>query len=158
MLSAEPLTRDNRLISAIARSPLFRHLFRGGKYLVVAWVGMLVYTGCLYLFKGVWGIPIIPASILAIEIAIIHNFIWFRHWAWKDRVHRPSFFKHLIIFNAATGAVDFVGNVSVLWALTTFAGVHYLVANVLGMIVPPFIKFWLNEKFIFREKEHEHSQ
>jgi len=126
--------------------------------MIVAWIGMLVNTGCLYLFKGLWHIPIIPASVMAIEVAIIHNFIGFRLWAWKDRLHRPSFLKHMVVFNVATGAVDVIGNVSVLWVLATFAGVHYLIANLLGMIVPPFIKFWLNDKLIFREQKYGHSQ
>lgn len=144
-----------RFAAVIAQSPFLGYMFRGWKYMAVAWMGMLVNTACLYLFKGVWQIRIIPASIMAIEIAIIHNFFWFRHWAWKDRRDRPSFFKHLIIFNVAAGTVDLVGNVSVLWVLTTFAGVHYLIANLIGMIVPPFVKFWLNEKLIFREKRHD---
>ena len=123
--------------------------------MAIAWLGTAVNTGCLYLFKGVLKIPIIPASMMAIEVAILHNFLWFRWWAWKDRIHRPSFFKHLLFYNAATGVVDLVANVSVLWALSTFAGVHYLLANLAGMIAGPFIKFWLNEKFIFREKSHD---
>ena len=135
---------------------LLATLFRGGKFMAVAWLGMVVNTGCLYLFKGVMGIKLIPASMMAIEIAIIHNFIWFRYWAWKDRKKGNSdgFLKQLIKYNLATGAVDFVANVSVLWSLATLFKVHYLLANVLGMIAPPFIKFWLNEKLIFKESPH----
>ena len=133
-------------------------LFRGGKFMAVAWLGMVVNTGCLYLFKGVLGIRLIPASMMAIEIAIIHNFIWFRSWTWRDREHQPPFFRQLIKFNLATGAVDFSANIAVLWSLSTFFGVHYLLANVLGMIAPPFIKFWLNEKLIFRESPDDSSR
>jgi putative flippase GtrA len=132
-------------------------LFRGGKFMIVAWLGMLVNTGCLYLFKGVFGIRLIPASILAIEIAIIHNFIWFRLWTWKDRPNKQPFFRQLIKFNVATGAVDFAANVTVLWSLATIVGIHYLVANILGMIAPPFIKFWLNERFIFKGSANDSS-
>jgi len=115
---------------------------------------MGVNTACLYLFKGVMGIPLIPASVLAIEIAILHNFIWLRYWAWSDRKAegvRPPFFKQLAIYNLATGAVDLTANVSILWLLATFAGVQYLIANIIGMILGPFIKFWINEKLIFKE-------
>jgi dolichol-phosphate mannosyltransferase len=132
-------------------------VFRGTKFLLVAWLGMFVNTGYLYLFKGVLGIRIIPASLMAIEIAIIHNFIWFRHWAWKDRqqkYHQP-FFKQLFKYNIATGLVDLFSNVTILWVLSTFFHVHYLLANICGMIAGPFIKFWLNDKFIFREKRHD---
>jgi len=134
---------------------LLSTLFRGGKFMVVAWMGLGVNTACLYLFKGVLGIKLIPASVLAIEVAIIHNFIWFRSWTWKDRLDKPPFFRQLAAYNLATGAVDFAANVSVLWLLSTFFGIHYLLANILGMIAPPFVKFWLNEKLIFREKRHD---
>ena len=123
--------------------------------MAVAWLGMVVNTGCLYLFKGIWHIPIIPASIMAVEIAIIHNFILFRTWAWKDRPSDVPFFRQLIVYNAATGLVDLIGNVSILWLLSTYFNVYYLLANILGMIAPPFVKFWLNDKLIFRESRND---
>ena len=130
-------------------------LFRGTRYMVVSWVGMLVNTACLYLFKGVLGIPIIPASMMAIEIAIIHNFVWYRNWAWGDRREqqreRLPFFRQLLLYNVATGLVDLIVNVSILWLLYRVFGVYYLIANIIGMILGPFIKFWLNEKIIFKE-------
>ena len=127
-------------------------LFRGGKFMTVAWLGMAVNMACLFLFKGVLHIPLIPASLLAIEIAIIHNFMGLRHWAWRDRSNgNHSFFRQLLLYNVFTGAVDIVANVSVLWSLSTFFQVHYLLANALGMIAGPFIKFWVNEKVIFKK-------
>ena len=123
--------------------------------MIVSWVGMGVNTLCLYLFKGVWRIPIIPASLMAIEIAIVHNFVWYRYWAWGDRTEagsRPPFFRQLVIYNAATGLVDLTVNVSILWLLYKVFGVHYLIANIIGMILGPFFKFWINEKLIFKEK------
>jgi putative flippase GtrA len=121
--------------------------------MIVAWIGTGVNTLCLYLFKGILYIPIIPASLLAIEIAIIHNFIWLRFWAWSDRgeAKRPPFLKQLLLYNVATGIVDLTVNVSILWLLYKFFGIHYLLANIAGMLMGPFIKFWLNDKIVFKE-------
>jgi len=130
-------------------------VFRGTRYLIVSWIGMGVNTALLYLFKGIWHIPIIPASVMAIEVAIIHNFIWYRYWAWGDRATvegvRAPFFQQLVYYNIATGMVDLVVNVSILWLLYKVFGVYYLIANIIGMILGPFIKFWVNEKLIFKE-------
>lgn len=132
---------------------IYNLLFRGTKFNLVGWLGMVVNSGCLYFFKGILGVPLIPASLLSIEIAIIHNFIWHRYWTWKDRKsdHPLPFLKQLIVYNLMTGLVDLVVNVTILWVLTTFFGVYYLIANIAGMIMGPFIKFWLNEKIIFKE-------
>jgi putative flippase GtrA len=143
-----------KTISEALKHPVVPYLFRGGKFMIVAWIGMLVNTGCLYLFKGVLGIRLIPASLMAIEIAIIHNFIWLRFWAWGDRGAdngRRPFFKQLLLYNAATGTVDLAANVTILWVLAAVVGVHYLIANVMAQLLGPFIKFWLNEKIIFKE-------
>ena len=139
---------------------------RALKFNIVGWMGMPVNMGMLYLLKDVAGFPLILASVIAIETAIVHNYIWHRHWTWahRNRGERPPFFKQLIAYNVATGLVDLVVNVSVLWVLTTFFGVYYLISNAAGMILGPLIKFWLNEKVIFRKKskmktapQQEHS-
>jgi putative flippase GtrA len=50
----------------------------------------------------------------------------------------------------ATGSVDFLVAVPTLWTLSTVFNIHYLAANLLAMIAPPLIKFYLNEKHIFK--------
>jgi putative flippase GtrA len=115
-----------------------------------------VNTVCLYALKGVLHVPIIPAGLISIEIAIIHNFIGNRLWTWKDRYgeNPPPFWKQLLKYNLMTGCVDLTINVTILWVLTTFAGINYLISNLAGMIISPFIKFWLNEKYIFNGKSY----
>jgi putative flippase GtrA len=84
----------------------------------------------------------------------VHNFIWLRFWAWGDRNengHRPPFLSQLLLYNAATGLVDLVVNVSILWLLYKVFGVHYLLANIAGMIMGPVFKYWLNDKIVFKE-------
>jgi putative flippase GtrA len=134
---------------------MFQYVYRGSKFLLVGWIGMIVNSSCLYLFKGILGFPLIPASLMAIEIAIIHNFFWHRHWTWRDRNgdKSQSFSKQLLTYNLMMGSVDLVVNVSILWVLTTVFGVHYLISNIVGMMCGPLIKFWLNEKVVFRKRE-----
>jgi len=138
---------ESRFSAAKPQISLSRLIFRGTKFNLVGWAGMLVNSGCLYLFKGVLGVPLIPASMIAIEIAIVH-------WTWKDRNGNGEkpFLLQLLTYNLMTGAVDLVANVTILWMLTTIFGVYYLISNIFGMIIGPFIKFWLNEKVIFKKR------
>ncbi|RLC37140.1 hypothetical protein DRH29_02975 [candidate division Kazan bacterium] len=146
---------ESRFSAAKPQISLSRLIFRGTKFNLVGWAGMLVNSGCLYLLKGVLGVPLIPASLIAIEIAIVHNFFWHRYWTWKDRNGNGEkpFLIQLLTYNLMTGAVDLVANVTVLWMLTTMFGVYYLISNIFGMIMGPFIKFWLNEKVIFKKRD-----
>ena len=145
--------RDDRTLSVDNHGTRLPLLFRGGKFIAVAWLGMLVNSAVLFTLKGGLHVPLIPASMIAIEVAIIHNFIWHRQWAWAERNngHNKPFFRQLLLYNVATGVVDFSVNVSVLWMLSTFLHVHYLLANIAGMCAGPFVKFWLNDKIIFKE-------
>jgi len=145
--------RDEKTVAADQQRARLSMLFRGGKFMAVGWLGMLVNSAVLFTLKGGLHVPLIPASMIAIEVAIIHNFIWHRQWAWAERNngHKKSFFRQLLLYNAATGAVDFSVNISVLWSLSTFLNVHYMLANIVGMCAGPFVKFWLNDKIIFKE-------
>ena len=67
----------------------------------------------------------------------------------------PDYFRRLIRYNLVTASIDFTVNLGVLWVLAAFAGVHYLVADLAGMLAGPFFKFLANEFLIFgKEKGH----
>jgi dolichol-phosphate mannosyltransferase len=142
--------------SAVIRA----NLFRGGRFVAVGWMGTGMNTLCLYVLKGRLHVPIIPASLLATEAALIHNFIWLRYWVWGDRSTsgRPPFWRQLAVYNLATGAADLLVSIPLLWLLYKVAGVPYLLANLAGMIVGPFLKFGLNDKLIFKEERNASTQ
>jgi len=122
------------------------------RFQLVAWGGTLVNLGVLWLLKGRLHLSLVPAGALAIETAIIHNFTWHYFVTWKDRVDRSvkDYVLRLLRYNLVTASIDFVVNLGTLWVLVTFAGVHYLVADLLGMLAVPIVKFFVNEFFIFR--------
>ena len=132
------------------------HIRRVVKFQVVAWVGTLVNMGTLWLLKGRFGVPLAVAGMCAIEAAIIHNFTWHYFVTWRERVARtaPDYFVRLVKYNAVTASIDFACNLTLLVVLTKYAGLHYLVANFLGMLAGPIFKFLANEFLIFRKKVH----
>jgi len=124
------------------------------KFQFVAWCGTLVNMGVLWVLKGLLDVPLILAGACAIELAIIHNFTWHYFLTWRERVaHTVSdYFTRLVKYNLVTASIDFVVNLTVLYVLTKYFGVYYLVANIIGMLAGPILKFLANEFLIFRHK------
>ncbi|MCD6417444.1 GtrA family protein [bacterium] len=126
------------------------------KFQIVAWGGTVVNLGVLWILKGKLGINVVIAGACAIELAIIHNFTWHFFVTWKDRVKRnlKDYIIRLLKYNAVTASIDFTVNLGILWLLTTYFDVHYLLADIIGMIAGPLFKFIANEFLVFRRKKH----
>ncbi len=45
--------------------------------------------------------PLVLAGIAAVEVAIVHNFVWYYFFTWKDRVQRSrgDFFRRLLRYD-----------------------------------------------------------
>ena len=121
---------------------------------LVALGGTVVNMGMLWLLRGLLHLPILVAGGCAIELAIIHNFTWhyFRTWRERVRFQVRDYVIRLVQYNAVTASIDFLVNLTVLWALTKYVGIHYLAANLIGMLGGPIFKFLANEYLIFRKR------
>jgi dolichol-phosphate mannosyltransferase len=124
----------NRTMGSLAGLPIVGKAFAGDehqvlrrlvKFLLVGSSGIIVTMTALYLLHGVLGLPLLPATALAVEIAIINNFIFNNLWTFRAGALRLGRF---VRFNS----VAFVGLVltTVLTALfVDQLGLHYLIAN-----------------------------
>jgi len=112
--------------------------------------------GSLWLLKGKLNISLVVAGACAIELAIIHNFTWYYFLTWRERVARTArdYLIRLAKYNMVTASIDFVCNLSLLVVLTKYLRFHYLMANILGMLAGPVLKYFANEYLIFRRKPH----
>jgi putative flippase GtrA len=132
-----------------------RVLARLLRFQLVAWGGTLVNLGVLWLLHGRLGVPLVAAGAAAIETAIIHNFTWHYLFTWRDRVDGSAadYICRLLRYNLVTASIDFTVNLGVLWGLVRFAGVHYLLADLAGMVAGPVVKFLANEFLVFRKAQ-----
>jgi putative flippase GtrA len=115
-------------------------------------LGFAVQLAALTLLMGVlqWGY--VPATALAVEMAVIHNFFWHERWTWADRADpgRLRIARRFLRFNLTNGAVSIAGNLILMRLfLHTFA-LHYLVANTLSIVVCAVLNFIASDRFVFR--------
>src|SRR6266850_7391971 len=54
-------------------------------FLAVGWLGFALQLTALAFLTSVAHWPWLPATIVAVELAVVHNFIWHERVTWRDR-------------------------------------------------------------------------
>jgi putative flippase GtrA len=113
-------------------------------------VGFGVQIAALWLLVRVGQVPYLWATAIAVETAILHNFICHWCWTWSDRVAgRAEFVLRLVRFNATNGAVSLAVNVALMAFLQGVVGLHYLIANLVGVLCSSAANFILGDRVVF---------
>ncbi|MDD5142612.1 glycosyltransferase family 2 protein [Methanoregula sp.] len=126
------------------------------KFGIVGISGIIVNQGLLIALKEYAGLPIPIASIIAIQMAILNNFLWNDIWTFKE-MGKPqkisSRWQRLLAFEvvSAGGAVI---NFAVLNAFVTFLVMDYQAANIIGILLGFVWNFLVNRRFTWVRK-HE---
>jgi len=116
------------------------------RFVMVGGLGMAVNTVALYMFYGWFSLPLLVASILAVEISIVHNYLLNNRWTFGGRWVSPQRF---VKFNiSALGGLAM--NSATMWLLARL-GLYYLVANALGAFVAFFVNYALSAHWVWRE-------
>jgi dolichol-phosphate mannosyltransferase len=118
------------------------------KFGAVGGSGILVNTAILYTLTSMFGIHLLLSSLIAIESAVITNFILNDLWTFGSDSKKRSRTERFFLFNGISIA-GIVINISILWLLTTYTGMYYLWANIIGILVAFAWNFMLNKNITF---------
>jgi dolichol-phosphate mannosyltransferase len=123
------------------------------RYCLVGLSGVFVNEGALEFFTEVGGLYYVYSSFLAVELAIISNFLLNEFWTFQNvSSQRPGILNRLrrfVKFNLIC-AIGAILNVAVLWALTDLAGLYYLISNLAGIGVSTLWNFGLNSNITWK--------
>ena len=89
------------------------------------------------------------ATGLAVELTLVHNFVW--HWqlTWRDRRSDASPFGTLLRFQLSNGLVSLVGNVVLMRVLAQQTHMPLLLANLLAILCCSSANFLLGDRWVF---------
>lgn len=107
----------------------------------------------LFFLRGVLGFDYMFATAIAVEAAVVHNFVWHEQFTWADRVSsswRRSLAR-LLRFNLTTGAVSILGNLALMRVLVGQGHMNYLVANAIAIALCSIANFVVSEQWVFQE-------
>ncbi|HXE65250.1 MAG TPA: GtrA family protein [Bryobacteraceae bacterium] len=89
------------------------------------------------------GVHYLVATVLAIEVALLHNYVWHRRWTWAGQAGS------LWRFHLSNGLISFVSNLALMrW----FSGaLHFppVPSNLAAIIITSFVNYGLALKWVF---------
>jgi putative flippase GtrA len=128
------------------------------KFNAVGGIGIAVQLVVLLGLKDGFHLNYLLATALAVEAAVVHNFIWHERYTWADR-SQPSWRKSLprfMRFNLTTGAVSIVGNLALMRIMIGLGHLNYLVANGIAIALCSVVNFVLSDRVVFAPSPHRH--
>jgi putative flippase GtrA len=124
-------------------------LVRWLKFNLVGAIGIAVQLATLLFLRTGLHLHYIVATALAVEAAVIHNFIWHERYTWADRGTQAVAIR-LIIFNGTNGAMSMVGNLVMMKLLVEGVRLPYLPANVMAIAACSIANFLVSDRLVFR--------
>ncbi len=133
-----------------ARQALRRWL----KFNFVGGIGIAVQLLALSFFRSLLHIDYLVATALAVETAVIHNFLWHERFTWADRPPGGSMQSliRLARFNSSNGLISIIGNLLMMRWLVGVLNVNYFVANLIAITACSLANFFLSDCFVFQSE------
>jgi putative flippase GtrA len=117
------------------------------RFNAVGGLGVGVQVGVLWFLAGPLHLHYLLATALAVEVSVLHNFVWHLRWTWASRAAGPQ---HLLFrcaaFHAGNGVVSMLGNLGLMPLFVGRFRLHYLLANLLAIACTGLLNFALGER------------
>jgi putative flippase GtrA len=129
-------------MNLVSRWAAFNAVGLAGVAVQLGLLAALVHAGTHYLL----------ATALAVEAAVLHNFLWHQRLTWRDRpaASGRGVAARLARFHALNGIVSLVGNVALMALLAGRLHVDPLVANLIAIVTCSIVNFAASERLVFR--------
>jgi putative flippase GtrA len=125
-------------------------MIRWLKFNLVGGIGIVVQLAVLTALKSGLHFNYLLATSLAVETAVIHNFIWHERFTWKDREKTTSSSIRFTKFNLTNGLLSIAGNLLVMKLLAGFFHFNYLAGNLIAITLCSLANFLVSDRFVFQ--------
>jgi dolichol-phosphate mannosyltransferase len=117
------------------------------KFSIVGVIGAGINTGFLWVLTDVAGLFYLFSAVVAIEIAILTQFLMNDRWTFKET--KTQHLEQLItrVFKSNVWRSGGLAvNVGVLYLLTEYMGVYYLLSNIVGIVCAFLLNYILESR------------
>lgn len=124
-------------------------LLRWGKFNLVGAMGMVVQLVMLALFNRWMAGRYLYASAAAIEVTLLHNFVWHWHYTWRDRRDTVTPAGGLVRFHLSSGVISMLGNLALMRVLVQEVHLPLLISNFAAILCCSVANFCLGNQWTF---------
>ncbi len=118
-------------------------------FTIVGALGFIVQTGAFLLLTTA-GWPLVASTVVAVEIAVLHNFVWHERWTWRDRTRAGSRSRRLGAFVLSTAVTSVLGNVVFVLLYGRILQGDALVAAIAANGTTTIFNFAAADRLVFR--------
>ena len=119
------------------------------RFAIVGAVGCVIQVAALWVLTALGQWQWLPATIAAVELAVVHNFFWHDRWTWPAGKSCQSSLGRFVAFNVTNGLTSIVGNAA-LMAVFAAVSVPPIAANLLAVATLSAINFTTADRWIFK--------
>jgi putative flippase GtrA len=125
---------------------------RSTAFVLVGVLGFLLQLALLEVLTTGLALDHHVATAAAVEMAVVHNFVWHERWTWSDRrvLDRAGVWRRLGRFQISSGVISIAGNVILTALIVACTGVPLLLANVLAVGACTIPNFAAADQLVFR--------
>jgi putative flippase GtrA len=114
-------------------------------------IGFALQLAALALLLRSGGMHYLAATALAVELTVLHNFVWHERWTWRDRPAAAGEHMHrLWRFHATNGVISLAGNLLVMRLLVGGLDMPPVPANLLSVLACALLNFAASDRLVFR--------
>jgi putative flippase GtrA len=118
----------------------------------VGLLGLTLKLTVLICLHGSLGLGYQMATAFAVEVGVLHNFVWHLRWTWGDRsrgISQKEVLVQLLRFHLGNAAVAMVMSLVIMGVLVGQAGIHYVAANLIAAARPGIANFAIADSLVF---------
>jgi dolichol-phosphate mannosyltransferase len=121
------------------------------RFSLVGALGVVVQLGALAVLSAL-RCEYLLATSLAVESAVLHNFVWHRRFTWRDRrqLRKGELFRALFRFHLSNGFVSLLGNLLMMRVLVGSLRLPLLAANLTSIVMCFIVNFVASDRWVFR--------
>jgi putative flippase GtrA len=131
------------------------------KFNAVGAMGIVVQVAALAALVGLARMNYLVATALAVEAALLHNFVWHERYTWRDRTRGGEggvAWRRLAKFHLTNGILSVGGNLVLMRVLVGRLRMNYLVGNLATIAVCSLANFAASHWLVFGQEKRARAE